>query len=321
MKSYKERTKDILDKRDLYFTKKKNQHKIIYATGSVAACAVIIFGVLGSLGILGTSGLFKITPGAFNQNSNEAYIAEGNSASANDVTQNSLKVDTSPVLYSDLALTNSSMTDISDNTKKSLNSSCLDIRGFDEKMIQNCCAILEGTITNIYYKNYSFDIYNDHFEKGGILHNKAASIIYELKVNKVLYGNNGFTATTYLIEDQMFSIDEISILKIGQKYVIPISIEGEKIHRASDYASGDITRDSLYATLYPFHSQIQVTDDGNYMVTWDWPTLIEAGSREIVFDDKSNEYPKFQGGGSYMKLVSEPNFTKQMRKLIELYLK
>jgi len=318
MKSYKERTTDILNKRNVYLAKQKNTQKKVYAVCSVVACVVIAFVILGA---------FKIMPGLLKNTSNEVYLAEGYSASANDVTQNSLEVDTSPVLYSDLALTNSSRTDISDSsdfsdkTEKSLNSSCLDIGGFDEKMIKNCCAILEGTITNIYYKNYSFDVYNDHFEKGGILHSKASSIIYELKVNKVLYGNDSFTETTYLIEDQMFSIDEITILKTGQKYVIPIYIEGEKIHRASDYASGDITRDSLYSTLYPFHSQIQVTDDKNYMVTWDWPTLIEAGSKEIVFDDQSKEYPKLQGGGSYLKLVSESNFTKQMGKLIEMYLK
>ena len=312
MKSYKERTTDILNKRDDYLAKQKKTRKTVYSVCSVAACVVIAVGILGA---------FRTMPGLLKNTSDEVYIAEESSEQVNDVAQNSLVVDTSPVLYSALALPNSTVTGNSDDIQKSLNSSSLDIGGFDEKNIKGCCAILEGTITNIYYKNYSFDVYNDHFEKGGILHNRATSIIYELKVNKVLYANDGFTATTYLIEDQMFSIDEITILKTGQKYVIPIYIEGDKIHRAADYASGDITRDSRYSTLYPFHSQIQVTDDGNYLVPWDWPTLIEAGSREIIFDDKTNEYPKLPGGDSYMKLVNEPNFAKQMGKLIGMYLK
>jgi len=310
MKSYKDRTTDILNKRDRYLAKQKKARKTVFYVCSVAACTVVVFSVLGT---------FKIIPGLLKHSSNEVYIAEESSAAVNDTTQNSPEVDTSPVLYSELALTDSTRTIKFDNVQKSFSS--LDIGGFEEKNISSCCAILEGTITNIYYKNYSFDVYNDHFEKGGILHNSATSIIYELKVDKVLYANDDFTATTYLIEDQLNSIDVISILKTGQKYVIPIYIEGAKIHRSTDYASGDITRDSLYSTLYPFHSQIQVTDDKNYLVSWDWPTLIEAGSRDIIFDDKSNEYPLLQGGGSYMKLVSEPNFTKQMAKLIGMYLK
>jgi len=236
----------------------------------------------------------------------------------NDETQGGLEADTSPVLYSDLALNNSSSTDDFDNAQKNLNSSCLDIVGFDEKMLQNCCAILEGTITNIYYKNYTFDTNSDKFEKGGKLHNRATSVIYELKVNQVLYGNS-FTDATYLIEDQMFSIDEISILTAGQKYVIPIYIDGDKITRSQDYALGDITRVSQYSTLYPFHSQIQVTDDDNYIISTDWPTLLAAGCREIVFDDKSIYNASFYA--DKMRLVNKLNFTKQMDNLIAISFK
>jgi len=297
MKSYKERTTDILNKRDDYLAMKRKIRKTVYSVCSVAACVVIGVGILGA---------FKIIPGLKPTISNVPYIGVVNSASISDVIPNSNSAKDSDIIYYD------------SNVQANIVS-------FKESLIENSCAILEGTITNIYNKEYLYETPYNKFGTSGVIHSKLTSIIYEIKVNKVWYGSDDFTEKTYLIEDanQTYSFDETSSLKVGGKYVLPIYIAGVNIYIPTHSASSNMTRDSQYSTNYPYHSQIQVTDDDKYIITTDWPTLLEAGSQEIMFDDKSTDASKDSLNlySQKMRLVSKASFTTQIGKLIEMYFK
>lgn len=160
-------------------------------------------------------------------------------------------------------------------------SSEADILPFSEEMLSKSCAILEGELTDMYLKHYTYDTYDDKFGTTEVYHNQASSIVYELRVDKVWYGDSALCGTSVLIEDETYLMDSYFSLKVGCSYVIPLRDAGEQKAIWKDYAGGDLTRDSRYATLYPHHPQIEVTLDGDYIVTDDWETLCSGKVQDI----------------------------------------
>lgn len=222
-------------------------------------------------------------------------------------------IDASPVYYSSLMLADS----VSNEEALTLfsSSAMIDITEFDESTLSqgHCCMIIEGTVVNLYVKHYTYDIYSDKFEENGILHGKTDTIVYEVAVDKTWYGED-VSGETILIEDTSYFTEPILAVKEGGRYVLPLYEYGDSILTLGDeYAGGDITRETAYSTIYPYHPQIEVTSDGSYLVSQDWTTLVKNHAREVIMDTLDDE--------DYWKdkiyLVDGNTFANQMTILIE----
>lgn len=189
-----------------------------------------------------------------------------------------------PVSYSSLSLPQGQIKPDILSHYSAGSQSTADILPFDEDMLSESSAILEGTITDMYLKHYTYDTYDDKFGPRELYHNQSSSVVYELTVDRVWYGDESLSGTSVLIEDDIYLMDSYFSLKVGRSYVIPVSPQGSELWILDEYAGGDITRDGRYTTLYPYHPQIEVTMDGDYMVTTDWETLCPAGARDVELD-------------------------------------
>ena len=191
----------------------------------------------------------------------------------------------------------------------------IDIAPFDEAVLSECCGILEGRITKIYSKHYTYDFYDDKFGEMELYHSYSDSIIYELEVEKVWYGTAFSEGSTILIEDQFYFPDSYFALMEGRSYVLPIFEYGDTVMTGAtgEIASGDLSRDSIYCTEYPFHPQITRTEDGCYLVTTDWPSLT-AGPCRVVNMEAETEYEGFFK--DKFRLVYAEDFSERMMSII-----
>ena len=188
-----------------------------------------------------------------------------------------------------------------------------DIAMFDENMLRNQTdKIVEGKITNLYVKEYKYDVYDDKFGEGRVLHNICNTVVYEVAVDRTWYGDD-ISGQTIVIEDSTAScFDPLLILKKGMKCVLPVYVYGEKLSVGDGYAGGNITRAGIYSSIYPFQPPIQVTTDGLYLVCGYWKTLTAKNAKKVIMDESYD--------GSYrdiMYLVDENTFEQQMKVLIE----
>lgn len=214
------------------------------------------------------------------------------------------------VYYSELNLSegkfNPDTLDLSDNTVTDIAKFSEDILSQDE-----CCMIVEGTVTNLFVKHYTYDIYDDKLEKNGVLHNVTDTVVYEIAVDKTWYGND-VSGATIIIEDTSYLTEPILSLKEGKRYVLPLYECGESIYSNQDYAGGYVSRESSLSTIYPYHPQIEVTNDGSYLISDDWKTLTSKNKIEVIMDtldDENYYYDK-------MCLVDADTFIEQMNVLI-----
>jgi|GEM_PF-5979969 len=195
----------------------------------------------------------------------------------------------------------------------------VDIAAFNEACLSDCCGILEGTIKSIYPKHYTYDFYDDKFGESELYHGYSDSIVYELAIEKVWCGAVFEEGTTILVEDEFYFPDVFFSLMEGRNYVIPICEYGDTV-RAShnkDIASGDLSRDSIYSTLYPFHPQITKTEDGCYLVTTDWQSLAAEPCRVVNMENEA-EYSGFFK--DKLRLVYAEDFEKRLITIIHMQL-
>ncbi len=136
------------------------------------------------------------------------------------------------------------------------------------------------------------------------------SIIYELKVEKVWYSRQSITDTIF-IEDHTDFIDRPCTMRVGHSYVVPI-LETGVVER--DFAKSESEEDTLYSTLYPFHPQIEVTEEGNYIVSNDWKTLVAENAIPIIVDVEQDIFGCY---ADKMFLVPAETFTMQLSKLMK----
>lgn len=234
--------------------------------------------------------------------------AEPEAASAAGTESTSASADTDDVLYSSLKFPQG--TACEETEKLRGNDAALCYAGFCESSVQKYCgAIVEGTVTKIYVKDYAFDEPSDKFEKGGVLHGTISTVVYELKLDKVWYGS--LSGDTVVIQDEMWGYfaDEIFALKQGCRYVIPLD---------TDVTAGRYSteRVSPYSTFYPFMPQIEVTLDGNYVVASDWTTLTAENARKVEMDcgETSGLADIYR---DKMRLVDGATFAEQMAVLLK----
>lgn len=220
--------------------------------------------------------------------------------------------DTSPVYYSSLAFADG---ELNEEVLAFSESSMMDVKAFDEATLSqdHCYKIIEGTVVNLYVKHYTYDIYSDKFEKNGIMHSRTDTIVYEIAVDRTWYGED-ISGDTILIEDTSYFTEPILAVKVGRRYVLPLYEYGESIWTLGhEYAGGDITRESRYSTIYPYHPQIAVTDDGSYLIPKDWSTLTAVNARDVIMDTLDEEYSYYQ---DKMCLVDADTFASQMSVLV-----
>lgn len=220
--------------------------------------------------------------------------------------------DTSPVYYSSLMFP---AAELNEDLSGFSESSMMDIKEFDETVLSqdHCCMIIEGTVVNLYSKRYNYDIYSDKFEENGILHAMTDTVVYEVAVDKTWYGED-ISGKTILVEDTSYFTEPVLAVKKGMRYVLPLYDYGDSVWTLGhEYAGGDITRETRYSTIYPYHPQIAVTDDGSYVISKDWKTLTSVNARDIIMDTPDGEDTYYQ---DKMCLVDADTFTRQMSVLV-----
>ncbi len=225
------------------------------------------------------------------QDAGEAITSAAASSAGSDsgeVSRSTEQQASLPVSYSSLSLPQGQIRPEILSHYSAVSQSTAEILPFSEDMLSESSAILEGTITDIYLKQYTYDTYNDKFGPKELYHNQSSSVVYKLTVNRVWYGDESLSDTSVLIEDDTYLMDSYFSLKAGRSYVIPVCDLDSELQIWEEYAGGDLTRDGRYTTLYPHHPQIEVTMDGDYIVTTDWDTLCPDNALDVELDIPEN---------------------------------
>ena len=272
---------------------------------SLAACLCLV--------VISAFALSKIHSPAPVEESFDGEIGEQDQKPDPEVQMENTENDTSPIYYSSLMLPEGSL---NEEVLAFSGSSTMDVKAFDESVLSqdHCCMIIEGTVVNLYVKHYTYDVYSDKFEENGILHGMTNTIVYEVAVDKTWYGED-ISGDTILIEDTSYFTEPILAVKEGGRYVLPLYEYGDSVWTLGhEYAGGDITRETIYSTIYPYHPQIEVTNDGSYLISQDWTTLTAKNAREVIMDTLDEEYFYYR---DKMRLVDEITFAEQMAILID----
>lgn len=145
------------------------------------------------------------------------------------------------------------------------------------------------------------------------MHMQSNTVVYEIAVDRTWYGED-VSGKTITVEDTEYFAEPAMAVKAGRRYVLPLYEYGDTIWTLGhEYAGGDITRESRLSTVYPYHPQIEVTDDGFYFVSQDWPTLTAKKAREVIMSGLDGEYVYYH---DKMYLVDPDSFTSQMAVLV-----
>jgi len=163
----------------------------------------------------------------------------------------------------------------------------LSIVAFNELMIRDSKAIVEGEILDMWVNNYEYYTASDKFEENGRLHHKDTTVAFKMKIDNVLHGDfkSGDIIT---IEDYYFPLDTVTSVKTGGRYVIPVG-EGNGSIAYEEVLSGNVEPESNLCTIYNFHPQIEKVN-GGYIVPDDWKTLITEECTEIIMDIGNEEF-------------------------------
>ncbi len=187
-----------------------------------------------------------------------------------------------------------------------------DIATFREEYLKDCVAVIEGEILSIREKEYT--VLYEYYKFGtDTLTEKTNTLIFEIKVDKVWYGDIAENEII-TVQDEVLYLNEIFVPGVGGKYVLPLCDSGENIRidtSGQKYLSGDTKRESRYSTLYPFHPQIERTDKG-YLFTSDWEGLVTEETKTVTVDIPFEvEYYSDK-----MRLNPEEIFRVQFEKLL-----
>lgn len=287
---------ELFDRCERYEVKRTRRHRVVIAVCIPLFCAGIVTAAFAEPYIAQNACELQTLP--YDRYECAEYYDGAAGYSENDV-----------IYYSELDLPegriNTEALDLSDNAS--------DIAEFSEAELINekCCMIVECTVTNLYVKHYSYDIYDDKSETSEILHNRTDSVVYQVEVDKVWYGE-GAVGKTIIVEDTSYFTEPILSLKVGKRYVLPLYDCGDSIYSYSDYAGGDINRESRLSTVYPYHPQIEVTNDGSYLVSDDWTTLTAKNAVKVVMDTSDDDNYYYDK----MRLIDADTFAEQMDILI-----
>lgn len=301
---------ELFDRCEKYEIKRKRRHRVILAVCIPLFCAGIITAAFAEPYIAKYACELQTLPPDNSDMYENGYDGAADGLITDGMADSAGNSENAAVYYSDLNLPEGSLNKdvlgLSDSASAS-------IAEFSEAMLSQdkCCMIIEGTVTNLCVKHYTYDIYDDKFEKNGVLHCIADTVVYEIAVDKTWYGDD-VRGETIIIEDISYFTDPVLSLRVGKRYVLPLYDCGDSIYSNEDYAGGDITRESRLSTIYPYHPQIEVTNDGSYLISDDWTTLTAKNAVNVIMDtlDVDNYYQ------DKMRLVDADTFEEQITSLI-----
>lgn len=208
-----------------------------------------------------------------------------------------------------------------------------DIGPFREEYVAYSCAILEGKVTKVYPMEYTYKFKSPgekNGEKWETVTGKTWTVVYELEIGKVWYGDGFSVGQTVVIEDEWNgSCDETLAPAEGRTYVFPI---GKRTDNEFSYLKfvrprieGEVTGETEFSSPYgaidSFYIKITKTDDGEYLVYTGYPTLTAEPCRHVIIDDES----VLGGITSYftdkIRLLDGEEFAARMDEMIEKYLR
>ena len=286
MKDYKEVAESVQKRSREQIANKRKRRIAMVKTGSIAVCLCLVAGSVVS-SVMFIKNKAKPT---------EQDILESNSS----------------IYYSQLSLAED-QTD--PEILEQFGRSQADIAGFDENMLsQDCCAILEGKIVDMYLRK---NLPENNDESQDASYPFAYSLIYELKVEKVWYSRQA-VADTVFIENPVDFIDTPCAMRSGRSYVVALHVASAVHHDFAESVSEEETVSFVYSIIYPFHPQIEVTEEGNYIVSNDWETLVAENAIPIIVDIKQvRGYDIFGYYSDKMSLVPAETFSKQLSTLMK----
>ena len=273
---------------------KPKRYLPLYRAAAMAACFALV-----AASLIFLPGLLKQTP---------AVLSSGSSvSSAASVPFRST------VQYDELSFPKSSKVKIPDGYTSAAAS--MDISSFKESFLKNAVMVIRCTVVDAYCREYRYDTYSDKFEENGRLHNREHTIVYELKVDELLYSETSVKAGDRIkIEEGISSEDAAYDLAINRQYILPIDKVGDTILLNPEewgYAGGNITRDSPYAIDYPYAPPIEVTLSGQYVFHNQWVSLINGKTADVVTEDNDPFYK--------LKMRSDEQFLDDLKALIKKY--
>ncbi|ADL53118.1 hypothetical protein [Clostridium cellulovorans] len=199
--------------------------------------------------------------------------------------------------------------------------------GFAEEFLKDSVLVFKGTVTNIYFKNYQFEVYTEESKENETVPAQAEMVVYEVKIDDIIYSEEDVKVGDIIKIEEYNSGEEFgderfgSGLKVNHQYIIPVDEAGETIiYKGSNghlptggyYARGNITRDGKYTTLCYFAPQIEVTLDNQYLFHDRWTSLINSRTKNVVVDPPKSSWYN-------MKLRDDDDFIKDLKNLIEKY--
>ena len=204
-----------------------------------------------------------------------------------------------------------------------------DIASFKEESVGCCCAIIEGKVTGVTPKRYTSE-YHWIGEQWNTIY-YTNTVLYEIKIEKVWYGDGFEVGQTFLLEDDEISIcDPIMTYRVGRTYVIPVINHGYELNdlvinapRIDGEITGDTEYVSPYGSIYPYgFPQITKTDDGKYLTLTDFPTLTSEPCVHVIVDDGSEYADSFEMTDflrDKLRLIDGDVFAERMEELVSKY--
>ena len=204
-----------------------------------------------------------------------------------------------------------------------------DIAPFKEESVGCCCAIIEGKVTGVTPKRYTSE-YHWIGEQWNTIY-YTNTVLYEIKIEKVWYGDGFEVGQTFLLEDDEISIcDPIMTYRVGRTYVIPVINHGYELNhlviqkpRIDSEITGDTEYESPYGSIYPYgFPQITKTDDGKYLTLTDFPTLTSEPCVHVIVDDGSEFADSFEMTDflrDKLRLIDGDVFAERMEELVSKY--
>ena len=204
-----------------------------------------------------------------------------------------------------------------------------DIAPFKEEAVGCCCTIIEGTVTGVTPKRYTSKYHWTGEQWNTIAYTNT--VLYEIKIEKVWYGDGFEVGQTFLLEDDEISTcDPIMTYRVGRTYVIPVIHHGYELNelviqkpRIDSEITGDTEYESPYGSIFPYgFPQITKTDDGKYLTLTDFPTLTSEPCIHVIVDDGSEFADSFEMTDflrDKLRLIDGDVFAERMEELVSKY--
>ncbi|NLK96223.1 MAG: hypothetical protein GX275_13730 [Clostridiales bacterium] len=182
MKNYEEMAESVFQLSGEIIAKRNKKRKAMVKV--VSAVSIFSLVTLLSVGIFKSDIFTATTP---QPTGNQADDIDGNHYSAvhgENRAENSFE-ENEIVYYSKLV---GNTDTVNKDILAGFSGNSADIVAFKEFSLDDCNAIVEGKITNMYLKEYSFTAADYKYGEEWILTNRSSTVVYEIMVDKVWYG-------------------------------------------------------------------------------------------------------------------------------------